>query len=101
MSTLFAAYLSADLESRLRLRTAKVAVLGLGYVGLPLAVAFARAGFTVRAIDVDERKIESLRAGRSYIGDISNESLAEVLNPGSEEQPAGGLLPTTQYKDLA
>ena len=52
--------LSEALASHLRLRTARVAVLGLGYVGLPLAVAFARAGFAVRGIDVDASKIESL-----------------------------------------
>ncbi len=56
-----------------------VGVIGLGYVGLPLAVAFAEAGEDVVAVDVDPRKIAAIRAGESYIEDISSERLAAVL----------------------
>jgi UDP-N-acetyl-D-glucosamine dehydrogenase len=56
-----------------------VGVIGLGYVGLPLAVAFAEAGEDVVAVDVDPRKIAAIRAGDSYIEDISSERLAAVL----------------------
>jgi len=48
-------------------RKAKIAVIGLGYVGLPLGLAFAERGFPVVGLDVDQRKVASLREGRSYI----------------------------------
>ena len=56
-----------------------VGVIGLGYVGLPLAVAFAESGEQVVAVDVDPRKVSAIRAGESYIEDISSERLAAVL----------------------
>ena len=52
-----------------------VGVIGLGYVGLPLAVAFAQEGCDVIAVDVDSRKIEAMAAGESYIEDVSSEEL--------------------------
>jgi len=55
-----------------------VGIVGLGYVGLPLVVAFAEAGEEVIAVDVDLRKIEAIKAGRSYIEDIPSERLAAV-----------------------
>jgi UDP-N-acetyl-D-glucosamine dehydrogenase len=69
-----------------------VGVIGLGYVGLPLAVAFAREGCDVVAVDVDARKIEAITAGDSYIEDVSSEVLAEVL---------GRIHATTRYARLA
>jgi UDP-N-acetyl-D-glucosamine dehydrogenase len=69
-----------------------VGVIGLGYVGLPLAVAFAREGCDVVAVDVDARKIEAITAGDSYIEDVSSEALAEVL---------GRIHATTRYARLA
>jgi UDP-N-acetyl-D-glucosamine dehydrogenase len=56
-----------------------IGVIGLGYVGLPLAVWFAREGCEVIGVDVDARKIEAIEQGRSYIEDVSDEALAEVL----------------------
>ncbi len=56
----------------------RVGIVGMGYVGLPLAVAFAEEGNDVIAVDVDVRKVEALRAGHSYIEDISSERLAAV-----------------------
>jgi UDP-N-acetyl-D-glucosamine dehydrogenase len=56
-----------------------VGIIGLGYVGLPLAVAFAEAGEDVVAVDVDERKIALIEAGESYIEDISSERLRAAL----------------------
>ena len=56
----------------------KIGIVGLGYVGLPLGVAFAEAGHCVVAVDTDTRKIDALRARHSYIEDISSERLAEV-----------------------
>jgi UDP-N-acetyl-D-glucosamine dehydrogenase len=61
----------------------RLAVIGLGYVGLPLAAAAARAGMQVMGIDVDERKIASINAGHSYIPDVSDGELAEVRSNGS------------------
>ena len=58
------------LKDKIQRRSAQVGVIGLGYVGLPLAVAFAEAGFEVTGIDVDPRKVASINAGRNYIPDI-------------------------------
>ena len=69
-----------------------VGVIGLGYVGLPLAVAFAQEGCDVIAVDVDSRKIEALAAGESYIEDVSSEQLAQV---------AERIHATTRYARLA
>ncbi len=74
-------------------RTAQVAVIGLGYVGLPLAVAFAKAGLPVIGIDVDENKVAALNAGKSYIGDISDEDLRPHV-------ASGRLRATTDYDAL-
>jgi UDP-N-acetyl-D-glucosamine dehydrogenase len=63
-------------------KKACVAILGMGYVGLPLAVVFAEAGFNVTGIDPDERKIASLLKGNSYIPDISTERLTPLVNSG-------------------
>ena len=52
-----------------------VGVIGLGYVGLPLVVAFAQAGEQVIAVDVDAAKVTAVQAGRSYIEDVSSEHL--------------------------
>jgi len=56
----------------------RVGIVGLGYVGLPLAVAFAQAGVEVLGVDVDQRKIEAIGDGRSYIEDVPDEALAQV-----------------------
>ena len=57
----------------------KVGVVGLGYVGLPLAVAFAEAGDEVVALDVDPLKVSAVTAGDSYIEDIPSDRLRAVL----------------------
>jgi len=71
------------LERRLSERTAHVAVIGLGYVGLPQAVAMAESGFRVTGIDVDADRIASLHAGRSYVGDVPAARLRRVIRGGS------------------
>ena len=63
------------LEEKIQNRSALIAVAGLGYVGLPLAVAFAGAGFRVIGLDVQERKVDAVNRGESYIEDISSEEL--------------------------
>src|SRR6476469_8976666 len=70
------------LEDKIRARTARVGIIGLGYVGLPLAVEFAKAGYTVTGIDVSEDKTRSVNAGESYIGDISSATLAGLVGSG-------------------
>jgi UDP-N-acetyl-D-glucosamine dehydrogenase len=59
---------------------ATVGVIGLGYVGLPLAVAFAREGCDVVAVDLDARKIDAIAAGESYVEDVPSEALREVAD---------------------
>lgn len=58
-----------------RSRSARIGVLGLGYVGLPMALEFARAGFCVTGFEVDERRVADLKAGRSYINDVTAEQV--------------------------
>ena len=65
-----------------------VGVIGLGYVGLPLAVAFAQEGCEVVGVDVDARKIEAIEAGESYIEDVPSRAL---------EALAGRIQATTRY----
>ncbi len=71
-----------ELLEKLRSRQARVAVLGMGYVGLPLAVVFAEAGFTVTGIDPDTRKVKALNQGRSYIQDVPTEQVARLVTEG-------------------
>ena len=59
---------------------ASVGIIGLGYVGLPLAVAFAQEGCEVVAVDVDARKVEAVGAGDSYVEDVSAEDLAQFVD---------------------
>jgi len=70
------------LVNRLRDRTAKIGVIGLGYVGLPLAVEFAKGGFDVTGFDVDAGKPNQINCGVSYIPDVSSAELAEVVKAG-------------------
>ena len=70
------------LERKLRDRSAKMAVLGLGYVGLPLATVFAEAGFDVTGIDPDQKKVDALEAGASYIGDVENDQVDRLVKAG-------------------
>jgi UDP-N-acetyl-D-glucosamine dehydrogenase len=70
----------------------KIAIVGLGYVGLPLAVAFAEEGHDVVCFDLDQRKTSALAEGRSYIEDISDETLAPIRER---------LHPTSRHADLA
>jgi UDP-N-acetyl-D-glucosamine dehydrogenase len=70
------------LRTRLASADATVVVVGLGYVGLSLAVALARAGFHVRGVDVDLEKVSRVNAGNSYIGDVPDERLRELTRAG-------------------
>src|SRR5580693_7874247 len=70
------------LAEKIRTRSARVGIVGLGYVGLPLAVEFAKAGFTVTGIDISEEKISRVNAGVSYVGDIPSSTLAPLVESG-------------------
>ncbi len=70
------------LESRLRDKTARVGILGLGYVGLPLAMDFCRKGFRVRGFEVSRERLRELARGRSYVGDVPSEELARCRKTG-------------------
>jgi UDP-N-acetyl-D-glucosamine dehydrogenase len=71
-----------DLERKIKSRSARIGIVGLGYVGLPLAVEFAKAGFKVVGIDLDERKVRSVNTGSSYIEDVSTATLASLVRDG-------------------
>ncbi len=77
------ASIASALQEKIRNRTAKVGIVGLGYVGLPLAVEFAKAGFDITGIDVQESKIEALNAGRSYVQDVPTEELRPHVESGT------------------
>src|SRR5213080_691482 len=81
-----------ELTERIRQRAARIAVIGQGYVGLPLAIEFARAGFTVAGLDTDLDRVGVLNAGRSYTPDVSSADLATVLETGRYEATADGAV---------
>jgi len=70
------------LGEKIQTRAARVGIVGMGYVGLPLAVEFARAGFHVTGIDVNAEKAERVNAGDSYVGDVSSDVLAGLVRDG-------------------
>jgi UDP-N-acetyl-D-glucosamine dehydrogenase len=82
------------LREKIDSRTARIGVIGLGYVGLPLAVEFAKAGFDVTGFDVDASKVAELNAGRSYILDVPTGEVADRVR-------AGRLRATTDMSALA
>jgi hypothetical protein len=93
-TTLTAAAAAATLKQRIESRQARVGIVGLGYVGLPLAVEFAKAGFRVTGIDVSEEKTRRVNAGESYVGDISTATLSELVK-------AGKIAATTDFSVIA
>lgn len=72
----------SDLEARLRSRSARAGVVGLGHAGLPLAIEIARAGFAVTAIDTDPAKVEAVQACRPHVLDMNLEALRRSLSSG-------------------
>ena len=71
-----------DLIQKIENKTARVVVIGIGYVGLPLVLEFARAGFRVTGYDKDQEKVRLLEAGESYIGDVAGGDLAPFVRKG-------------------
>jgi UDP-N-acetyl-D-glucosamine dehydrogenase len=85
---------ASQLTDRITNKSARVGIIGLGYVGLPLAVEFAKAGFSVTGIDLIESKVERINAGDSYIQDISPADVAALVE-------AGKLRATTDFGVVA
>ncbi|TKJ30425.1 MAG: UDP-N-acetyl-D-glucosamine dehydrogenase [Chloroflexi bacterium B3_Chlor] len=71
-----------NLERKIEEKEARICVIGLGYVGLPLAVEFARVGFPVTGLDVDEERVSALNLGQSYIRDVDAADVAEAVQAG-------------------
>ena len=74
--------MSQKLKGRIRSRRAKVGILGLGYVGLPLVIEFVRAGFDVTGFDVVASKVDALNRGRSYIPDVPSSAVKSAIKRG-------------------
>jgi len=85
---------AAQLSEKISNKTARVGIIGLGYVGLPLAVEFAKAGFSVTGIDLIQPKVDQINAGDSYIQDVSDEDVASLV-------AAGKLRATTDFSVVA
>jgi UDP-N-acetyl-D-glucosamine dehydrogenase len=75
--------LAATLLDRIQTRRARVGVVGLGYVGLPLAVELAKAGFHTTGIDLDDRKIQAITRGQSYIPDVASADVSALRSAGT------------------
>jgi UDP-N-acetyl-D-glucosamine dehydrogenase len=82
------------LMERIANRQAQIGIVGLGYVGLPLAVAFAEKGFRVIGVDIVAEKVEMLNRGESYVEDVADEALRPLVEQGL-------IRATTDYGDLA
>ena len=83
-----------SIKKKLMDKTAILGVIGLGYVGLPLAVEKAKAGFKTIGFDVQESKVDMVNAGKNYIGDVVNEDLEEIVK-------SGFLTATTDFAQVA
>ena len=84
--------LSAELKTRIENRQAQVAIIGLGYVGLPLALLYTEQKLRVTGFDIDQRKVDTLNAGGSYIFRITPEEISAARS--------GGLTATSDYARL-
>ena len=83
----------SGLQDRIESRDATVGVVGLGYVGLPVSIAFAEAGFTVNGFDIDTHRVQRLREADSYVDDVDDERLGKAV--------AGGFNPTSEPRGVA
>ena len=82
-----------NLKDKIEAKKARICIIGLGYVGLPLAVGFAKAGYRVFGLDVDGGKVVALKHGESYIRDVLGQEVSPLVT-------AGMLIPTTDYYTL-
>jgi UDP-N-acetyl-D-glucosamine dehydrogenase len=86
--------------AKIKEHKAVVGVIGMGYVGLPLALAFAKVGFHVIGLDSDQRKVSAINDGRSYIGDITSEILARYVSNANPADGVGSMQATGDYAAL-
>lgn len=86
--------LNKELASKIKDQNAKIAIVGLGYVGLPLILRYAEVGFSVVGIDVDEKKISDLNNGKSYIEHIPEEKIKKLVS-------SGRFFATTDFEELS
>ena len=99
---------TSELLQKIETRRAAVSVIGLGYVGLPLAVAFAEAGFRVTGIDADAARVSSINRGQSYLPDVASERLSALTSGGGQSPPEpspesdlrGRLMGSADYEAL-
>jgi len=70
---------SNRLKQKINSKKARIALIGLGYIGLPLAVAFAKAGYRVQGIDTDQDRVDQLNKKKSYILDVPSRALSSVV----------------------
>jgi len=82
------------LRDKILSKKARIAIVGLGYVGLPLAVAFIKKGFKVYGVDVDKGRVERLKANRSYISDVHSEDIKRAISNRS-------LVATTDFRNIS
>ncbi|MBI5074969.1 MAG: nucleotide sugar dehydrogenase [Nitrospirae bacterium] len=93
-----------ELLDKIKNNKARIGVIGLGYVGLPLIIEFCRAGFKVTGFDIDQKKIDLLNKGRSYIKHIPSETIAAICRKDTRAgQPASSsaFQPTTDFARLS
>jgi UDP-N-acetyl-D-glucosamine dehydrogenase len=90
-----------DLLQRIERRSATVGIIGMGYVGLPLALVFHEAGFPVVGFDVDPSKIDALHRGESYIRHIGPDRVAAAFGVGTTPSPGPAIRGTTDFNRLA
>jgi len=83
-----------ELREKIQSRTLRIGVIGLGYVGLPLATEFARAGFRVTGFDLNSEKVAQIQRGQSYIGDVASGEVSQLVE-------AGLLTATEDFRGLA
>lgn len=77
------------LEDRIKKKQAKVVIIGIGYVGLPLALEIARTGYRTVGIDVDRKKVEMVKQGKSFIGDVPGAEVAAAVRTGMLKATTG------------
>src|ERR1700732_1697568 len=85
--------MNSELIDRLNRKTATIGIVGLGYVGLPLMLRYCEVGYKVVGFDIDQIKVDSLQAGKSFIEHISSERIRTALDRGFQ--------PTTDFSRAA